>query len=57
MVEDKKHEVAPTEAKKEIKNIKFDPTENDKNFIRELQKDMEIVDEPFAKCCKTPRNN
>jgi DNA-binding Lrp family transcriptional regulator len=49
MIDSKKHEVAPTEEKKEIKNIKFDPTEQDKNFIRELQKDMEIIDEPFAK--------
>jgi len=49
MVDDKKHEVAPTEEKKEIKNIKFEPTENDKDFIRELQKDMEIIDEPFVK--------
>ena len=50
MVEEKKHNVAPTEEKKEIKNIKFEPTEEDKNFIRELQKDMDIIDEPFVKC-------
>ena len=49
MVDDKKHEIAPTEEKKEIKNIKFEPTEDDKDFIRELQKDMEIIDEPFVK--------
>ena len=49
MVDDKKHDVAPTEEKKEIKNIKFEPTEDDKDFIRELQKDMEIIDEPFVK--------
>ena len=49
MIDDKKHEVAPTEEKKEIKNIKFEPTEDDKDFIRELQKDMEIIDEPFVK--------
>ena len=48
MVDGKKHEIAPTEKKKEIKNIKFEPTEDDKNFIRELQKDMEIIDEPFV---------
>ncbi len=52
MVEDKKHDVAPTEEKKEIKNIKFEPTESDKDFIRELQKDMEIIDEPFVKSAK-----
>jgi len=48
MVDEKKHDVAPTEEKKVIKNIKFEPTEQDKNFIRELQKDMEIIDEPFV---------
>ena len=52
MVDDKKHAVAPTEEKKEIKNIKFDPTEEDKDFIRELQKDMEIIDEPFVNAAK-----
>ncbi|MCV0399279.1 MAG: AsnC family transcriptional regulator [Nitrosarchaeum sp.] len=49
MVDDKKHEVAPTEQKKEIQNVKFVPTEEDKQFVRELQKDMEIIDEPFVK--------
>ena len=49
LVDDKKHDIAPTEEKKEIKNIKFEPTEEDKDFIRELQKDMEIIDEPFVK--------
>ena len=49
MVDEKKHDVAPTEEKKEIKNVKFEPTEEDKDFIRELQKDMQIIDEPFVK--------
>ena len=48
MVDEKKHDVAPTEQRKEIKNIQFDPTEHDKQFIRELQKDMQIIDEPFV---------
>ena len=52
LVDDKKHEVAPTEEKKEITNIEFKPTEQDKDFIRELQKDMEIIDEPFVKAAK-----
>lgn len=47
MVDDKKHDVAPTETKKEIKSVEFDPTEEDKNFVRQLQKDLPIVDEPF----------
>jgi DNA-binding Lrp family transcriptional regulator len=48
MIDEKKHEVVPSEEKKEIKNVKFEPTEQDKDFIRELQKDMEIIDEPFV---------
>lgn len=48
MVDDKKHEVAPTEKKKETRDVEFVPTERDKQFVRELQKDMAIVDEPFA---------
>ena len=52
LVDDKKHDIAPTEEKKEIKNIKFEPTEEDKDFIRELQKDMEIIDEPFVKAAE-----
>ena len=52
MVEEKKHEVAPTEEKKVITNVKFEPTEDDKNFIRELQKDMDIIDEPFVNAAK-----
>ncbi len=47
MVDDKKLEVKPTEEKKKIQNVKFVPTEEDKKFIRELQKDLEIVDKPF----------
>jgi len=47
MVEEKKHDVKPSEAKKETKNVKFEPTEDDKEFIRQLQKDLAIVDEPF----------
>ena len=52
MIDDKKHDIAPTEEKKEINTIKFEPTEQDKDFIRELQKDMEIIDEPFVKAAK-----
>ena len=52
MVDDKKHDIAPSEEKKEIKNIEFVPTEDDKDFIRELQKDMDIIDEPFILAAK-----
>ncbi|MGQ0772194.1 MAG: siroheme decarboxylase subunit alpha [Nitrososphaerota archaeon] len=47
MVDEKKKEVAPTEEKKKIIDIKFAPTEDDKEFIRQLQKDLEVVDRPF----------
>ena len=49
MVDTKKHDVKPSEIKKEIKKIDFVATEEDKKFIRELQKDFEIVDRPFLK--------
>jgi DNA-binding Lrp family transcriptional regulator len=47
MVDEKKKEVAPTEGKKKIKETKFNPTEDDKEFIRQLQKDLEVTDRPF----------
>ncbi|RDJ37145.1 MAG: Lrp/AsnC family transcriptional regulator [Crenarchaeota archaeon] len=49
MVEEKKHDIKPSEEKKKIRDVKFDPTEEDKEFIRQLQKDLEIVDRPFLK--------
>ena len=52
MVDDKKHEVKPSEEKKIVTDVKFVATEEDKEFIRELQKDMEIVDKPFQKAAE-----
>jgi len=52
MVDDKKHDVKPSEEKKKVVDVKFVPTEEDKEFIRQLQKDMEIVDRPFQKAAK-----
>ena len=49
MVDTKKHDVKPSETKKEIKKVDFIATEEDKEFIRQLQKDFEIVDRPFLK--------
>ena len=49
MVDEKKAEVKPTEEKKKIREIKFVATEEDKNYIRELQKDLELVERPFLK--------
>ena len=39
MVDDKKHEIKPSEEKKKVNDVKFVPTEEDKEFIRQLQKD------------------
>ena len=47
MVEEKKAEVKPSEEKKKIHEAKFVATEEDKNYIRELQKDLEITERPF----------
>lgn len=49
MVEDSAPEVKPTEEKKKIRDVKFVATEEDKRYIRELQKDLEIVKRPFLK--------
>ncbi|MGQ0606323.1 MAG: siroheme decarboxylase subunit alpha [Candidatus Nitrosotenuis sp.] len=47
MVEEKKKQVAPTEEKKRINEVKFTPSEEDKEFIRQLQKDLQVIDRPF----------
>jgi len=52
MVDDKKHDVKPSEEKKKVTDVKLVPTDEDKEFIRQLQKDMEIVDRPFQKAAK-----
>src|SRR5574338_705253 len=55
MVDDKKKEVAPTEEKKQIKEVKFEPTEDDKEFIRQLQKDLDVTDIPFLPAAQSLR--
>lgn len=52
MVDEKKQEVKPSEGKKQIIETKFVPTEKDKEFIRQLQKDLEVVDRPFLQAAK-----
>lgn len=52
MIDEKKREVAPSEKQKEIQDVKFVATKRDKEFIRELQKDMDIVDKPFLEIAK-----
>jgi DNA-binding Lrp family transcriptional regulator len=49
MVEGKAAEVKPSEEKKKIRNTDFVATEEDKKYIRELQKDLEISHRPFLK--------
>src|SRR5947209_16733246 len=49
MVEETKADVKPTEEKKKIQEVKFVVTEEDKDCIRELQKDLEIIERPFLK--------
>jgi DNA-binding Lrp family transcriptional regulator len=49
MVNDDSLTPKPTEGIKELNPEKTDITERDKNFIRELQKDLEIIPEPFRK--------
>ena len=49
MVEENKVDVKPTEEKKKINEVKFVATEEDKNYIRELQKDLEVIERPFLK--------
>ena len=52
MNEKRKHEIKPSEEKKQIKKIDFVASEKDKDFIRELQKDLEVIDRPFLKSAK-----
>ncbi len=47
MVDGKKQKIEPSEKKKSTRDEAFVPGEGDKAFIRELQKDLEIVDRPF----------
>jgi len=49
MNEKKKHEIKPSEQKKKTIKTDFVASEEDKQYIRELQKDLEIVDRPFLK--------
>lgn len=49
MNEKKKQEVKPSETKREIRPEPFSGTERDKEFVRELQKDLPVVRRPFLK--------
>ncbi|CAI9832184.1 Protein NirD [Nitrosopumilaceae archaeon] len=48
MSEERKREVRPSEPGREASRAPFVPTERDKEFVRQMQADLEISDEPFA---------
>ena len=52
MSEKNKREIKPSEEKKKIVKVDFVASEEDKNYIRELQKDLEISDRPFLKAAE-----
>jgi len=49
MNENKKQEIKPSEEKKKITPVDFVASDEDKKYVRELQKDLEIIDKPFLK--------
>jgi DNA-binding Lrp family transcriptional regulator len=49
MNENKKQEIKPSEEKKKTIQVDFVATDEDKKYVRELQKDLDIVDKPFLK--------
>lgn len=53
MNEKNKHEIKPSEEKKKIKSVDFVASEQDKEYIRHLQKDLEIIDRPFLKASES----
>lgn len=48
MNEKKKQKIRPSESKKDIRNEPFRNTRRDRQFIRELQKDLPVTSRPFA---------
>ena len=53
MNENKKQEIKPSEEKKKTIHVDFVATDEDKKYVRELQKDLDIVDRPFLKSAET----
>ncbi|MBS1267558.1 MAG: putative HTH-type transcriptional regulator [Nitrosopumilus sp.] len=49
MNENKKQEIKPSEEKKKTVHVDFVATDEDKKYVRELQKDLNIIDRPFLK--------
>lgn len=52
MVEGRKRAVSPTEPGAGATAREFSPTERDKEFVRHLQRDLEVIDEPFRACAE-----
>ncbi|MEM2759742.1 MAG: Lrp/AsnC family transcriptional regulator [Nitrososphaerales archaeon] len=52
MINDDPEDLKPTDRPKHVERVTFKPTERDKEFIRELQKDIEIVAKPFNEPAK-----
>lgn len=49
MNENKKQDIKPSEKKKKVIHVDFVATDDDKKYVRELQKDLDIIDRPFQK--------
>lgn len=47
MSESKRREIAPSEPKRRIDSAPFSPTGADREFVRQLQKDLPVEDRPF----------
>ncbi len=52
MLNDDQERPKPTDKPKHVDNIPFKATESDKDFVRELQKDVQIIAEPFNEPAK-----
>ncbi len=52
MINDDPDNPQPTDKPKHVEQIPFTASERDKEFIRELQKDLEIIREPFTEPAK-----
>ena len=47
MVDSKKRDIAPSEQKKSVERADFAPSEEDREFVRQLQRDLPVEDRPF----------
>ena len=53
MVESKKRDVAPSEPERRIERAEFAPSESDREFVRQLQKDLPVEDRPFLPAARS----